>query len=402
MSRRRPRRRGFLKAVGALGLSGIAGIGSGRPPGNGNGSAKADELRLFSEVAVDGSLEVVTQTTWAYVATGDGFAVVDWRNPTRPELVDTVDAPGSDIADVKVEGDLLAASSETGETDEDIGTHFYDVSDPTDPQFLGTWVELPRGVHNAFLDGDVAYITREFPFDDSAIKIVDVGDPTNPTLLSEWRVEDVDPGLADGANFVHDVYVQDDLAYLAYWDAGCRVLDVSDPADPVEVSSFGEAGTNEIFAPPGNAHYVQPSPDGDQVYVGAETFSKASGGIKVFDVTDLDDPRQIAKIEAEDRNPGIFPDTSHNFDVTANRLYTSWYNGGVRLFDVTDPANPEKTYEYDPDGSSFWTAVRSRGFTVASDIGGGLVFLHADRGKRDSPGFDGADAIPHHDRKRGR
>lgn len=412
---RRYTRRTALKTTGLLASVGLSGVAAGRPSGNGNGRGNDDSLRLFSEVAVSGAQEVVTQDTWAYVATGDGFAVIDWRNPNRPERVGTFHAPGTGIADVNVDGDLLAVSSQgehdhedgSGGVDPDaeVGTHFYDVSDPTDPRYLSTFEELPAGVHNAFLGGDVAYVCREFPFDDSALKIVDVSDPTDPTLLSSWRVEDANPELDRSTNFVHDVYVQDDLAYLAYWDAGTRVLDVSDPADPVEVSWFGVAPSadeeptgGDLLGPPGNAHYVQPSPDGDYVYVGAETYTGESGGVTVFDVTDFDAPRQVAEIEAEDRNDGIFADTSHNFDVMSNRLYTSWYDAGTRVYDITDPANPEQTYEYDPAGSSFWTAVRARGFVVASDIGGGLVFLHEDRGKPGAPGFDGADSVPNHDR----
>lgn len=319
-------------------------------------------------MAVPGAQEVVTQKTWAYIATGDGFAVVDWRNPNRPERVGTFHAPGTGIADVKVDGDLLAVSSQGSEHDHgpgedpdpdpdaEIGTHLYDVSDPTDPEYLSTFQVLPDGVHNAHLVDDTLYVAKEAPFDESALIVVDVSDPTDPVEVSSFgETEDADK---------------------------------DDEGDP----------WNRVFASPGNAHYVQPSPDGDHVYVGAETYAGESGGIKVFDVTDFDDPQQVAEIEAEDRNDGIFVDTSHNFDVTSNRLYTSWYDAGARVYDITDPVNPEQTYEYDPDGSSFWTAVRERGFVVVSDIGGGLVFLHEDRGKPGAPGFDGADSVPNHER----
>lgn len=417
---RSPRRRDFLKATGAFGLAGMAGVTSARGRETGNGTDGT--LRLFGEVAVDGAAEVVTQDTWAYVATGDGFAVVDWRNPNRPELVGAWDAPGTGIADVKVDGDLLAVSTQGSEHDhgpgEDpdvdpdaqIGTHFYDVSDPTQPRYLSTFQVLPAGVHNAHLVGDTLYVAKEAPFDESALIIVDVSDPAEPTERSRWVLEEVHPELDSVTNFVHDVYAQDGYAYLAYWDAGCRVLDVSDPTEPVEVSWFGQTENADmgmdgdpwarVYGSPGNAHYVQPSPDGDHVYVGAETYTGESGGITVFDVTDLENPRQVATIEAEDRNPGIFPDTAHNFDVTADRLYTSWYNAGARVYDITDPSNPERRAEYDPDGSSFWTAVNARGFTVASDIGGGLVFLHEDQGERRAPSFEGESSVPYHENKR--
>ena len=398
-------RRTALKTGAAFGVAGFSGIASA------GGHDDSGDLRLFSEQAVDGSTEVVTQNNYAYVATGSGLAVVDWRNKLQPSLEVEMDVPGTGVADVKVDGDLLAISSQDGENDGDIGTHFYDISDPTDPQFQGTWQELPAGVHNHFLDGETAYITREFPFDDSALKILDVSDPTNPTLLSEWP----QPGefLREQATaLVHDVYVQDDYAYISFWDAGCWVLDVSDASNPVPVSSFSEDPDwddqlfeqdfsnpeylDRLFLPPGNAHYAQPSPDGDHVYVGAETFPGSVGisnpdeddfgGIEVFDTSDPQNPEFLTRIDP----PAVDGfRTSHNFDVTANRLHTSWYEGGVRVFDITDPETPRERASYDPDGSSFWTAVTARGMTVASDIGGGLVFLHDDRGTKRPPSFDG-------------
>lgn len=392
-------------AVGSTGNVALADKGEDRSP---------HELRLFGEQAISGATEVVTQDTLAFVATGQGLAIVDWSSPGRPEVLVEQSVPGVAVWDVKVEGDLLAISSQ-GENERGdggdpaaIGTHFYDVSDPADPRFLGTWSELPAGVHNHFLDGDVAYICREAPFDDSALKIVDVSDPTSPTLLAEWRVEDEHPDLDQPTNFVHDVYVQDDLAYLAYWDAGTRVVDVSDPENPVEVAAFGAAPdadkdvdfpssewAQRALLPPGNSHYVQPSPDGDLVYQGAETFpnglvtdpdNQDYGGIKVFDTSDLSDPVQLTRIEPPDVDAFR---TSHNFDVTASRLHTSWYGGGATEFDVTDPANPEALARYDPEGSSFWAAVQARGFTVLSDIGAGIAFVHSDRGAKRPPAFEG-------------
>lgn len=51
-----------------------------------------------------------------------------------------------------------------------------------------------------------------------------------------------------GVNPNHDVYVQDGLAYNAFWDAGVVVLDVSDPTSPEFVTQLGSApqGDEEI------------------------------------------------------------------------------------------------------------------------------------------------------------
>ena len=408
------RRRTVLKGLGVAGTVGVGAVASAAADGPGRGADRG-ELRLLGEAETPGARQVTTQGRYAYVATNDrGLAVIDWRNPGRPEVVADIELPGEGIWDVKVDGDLLVISSQWAGEDEDpaevIGTHVVDVSDPTDPERLSTWTELPAGIHNHYLDGKVAYLCRHVPFDDSALRILDLSDPSDPTELAEWRVEDEHPELEHeelSVNFTHDVYVQDDLAYLAYWNAGTRILDVSDPSDPVEVGAVGETEDADVqptpedyaerlLALPGNHHYVQPSPDGDHLYVGAETFPgvvmddpgrEDYGPVWVYDISDLDDTERVATILPPDVDRFR---TAHNFDVTANRIHTTWYDGGIQVHDVTDPAKPEKRYRYRPEGSSFWTCDLTRSVTVASDIGRGVVFLHADRGQRRPPAFEGA------------
>ncbi|WP_435348475.1 LVIVD repeat-containing protein [Haloarchaeobius sp. HRN-SO-5] len=395
-----PRRRDVLKATGALCLTGVAGVGSAQGPGNGGD----DVLRLFSEVAVGGSLEVSTQGDHAYVATGNGLAVVDWRNPTDPQVVGSMTAadPAGGILDAKVEGDLVSLASNGGP-----GITLVDVSDPTDPTEVG-FVDVGHHIHNNFLADGYAYLTvnesGDSAFSEARTTIVDVRDPSDPAVVGEYRLADDFPAFASGGvNPCHDVYVQDDLLYQAFWDAGVVVADVSDPTDPQLVTQFGDApgadvpgfDVEDYLTLPGNAHYVQPSPDGDLVYVGAETFPGSFvenpdgddyGGIRVFDVSDHADPQQVARIDPP--NVDAFR-TSHNFDVTANRLHASWYDGGVTVHDVSDPSTPETVAGYHTGDTSFWVAESARGFTVASDIGGGLVFLHEDSGQVGSPGFEG-------------
>ncbi|MFC4544537.1 LVIVD repeat-containing protein [Halosolutus amylolyticus] len=406
-------RRTVLESLAAVGAIGSVGVASAAPS-----DGSDDQLRLFSEQAVGDARELVTQQNYAYVATTDGMAVVDWRNPRRPELVAKIEASppheigGDDegsvggILDVKVDGDVAAMAHNGG-----TGITTVDVSDPANPQELAFYDDVDStGVHNCFLYEGHAYLTvgdsRETPFDYTGVEIVDISDPSNPELAAIWRLRDELPGFAAaGVNPNHDIYVQDDLVYNAFWDAGVVVLDASDPSDPQLVSQFGEAPEADTpmgddfpyeryLTNPGNAHYVQPSPDGDYTYVGDETFPNAFeependtyGGVRIFDTRDWDDVEQVGFVSPPDADAFR---TSHNFDVTANRLHTSWYDGGVQVHDVTDPSDPEKLASYRTDDTSFWAAVRERGFTLASDIGGGLVVLHDDRGRARSPGFDG-------------
>lgn len=399
----RPHRRDFLKVTSALGLAGVTGIGSASASKNGTSRETDDTLRLFSEVAVDGALEIAPQGNYIYVATGNGLGVVDWRNPNQPELVGSMTAadPAGGILDAKVDGDLVSLASNGGP-----GITLVDVSDPTDPTEIG-FVDIGHHIHNNFLNDGYAYLTVNesggAPFSEARTTIVDVRDPTDPEIVGEYRLKDDFPEFATGGvSPCHDLYVQNDRLYQAFWDAGVVVADVSDPTDPQLLTQFGDApgadgpgfDSERYLTPPGNAHYVQPSPNGNLVYVGAETFPGSFvespdnddyGGITIFDVSDLDDPQELVRISPP--NVDAFR-TSHNFDVTSNRLHASWYNGGVTVHDVTDPANPETIAGYHTDDTSFWGAEAARSFTIGSDIGGGLVFLHEDRGKRGSPDFE--------------
>lgn len=408
-----PDRRTVLKTLGAAGVLGSMGNASAGPPGRDD-----SELRLFSEQAVSGALEAVTQGNYVYVATGNGMAVVDWHNPGRPELVADIEASDPDeiggddeghiggILDVKVDGDLAAMAHNNG-----TGITTVDVSDPENPEELA--FHNADHVHNTFLKDGYAYLTInesvENVFSEARTDIVDVSDPTDPEKVGEYRLADDFPELAAaGVNPNHDIYVQGDLLYQAYWDAGIVVADVSDPTDPELVAQFGEAPEADTPQPtpfpleryltnPGNAHYVQPSPDGDYTFVGDEVFpnliedpeNDTYGGVRIFDTSDWDNVERVGFIEPPDAD--VFR-TSHNFDVTANRIHTSWYAGGVRVHDITDPSDPERLAYYRPDDTSFWTAVTARSFTIGSDIGGGLVFLHNDRGRKQPPGFSGSGA----------
>lgn len=456
---------GTAIGVGTATSVGTVGSVTATPPGKGNTD---DELRLFSELAVDNAQEVVTQQNHAYVATGPkGMAIVDWHNPGGPEVVAEVDL-GVDLAanglldddmdvsvlDVKVDGDIAALAND----DETIvggtpgGIALYDVSDPTDPEFQSFYTAQAAGpldseanIHNCFLDDTHAYLVVDEPLnidtddDDerdlvrlsgvTGVEIVDISDPAVPSQAATWMLDEEFPTFANsGIGGLHDCYVQDGHFYGAFWDAGTVVLDVSTPSNPAFVTQFGDAPAAntevrpwrvneesfgfylfnvyplfEFLAPPGNAHYVQPSPDGTHVYVGAETFADAPGAIDVWNVSDPDNPMQVATIDPPDVDAFR---TAHNFDVTANRLYASWYNGGVRVYDITDPSTPEELAAYDPDGYSFWTAVRGRGFTLGGVYGarsdasaGGIVVLHDDRGTKQPPEFDGTDSPnrPEHD-----
>jgi hypothetical protein len=404
------RRRAALRA-GAVGLATLGGLsGAGRLHSDRAGTAEAHPgpYRPYDSLAVPGAREAVVSPDGdtAYLATNSGYATVDVSTPDRLELLADVRSPLADreggplrmIHDVKLDpdGDRLLVVGPANPLPEALsGALLVDVSDPTNPTELGFY-ETDYPVHNCDLVGDYAYLTANTG-ERNPLVVVDVAaDP--PTEVARWSLAGYDAGwdlVPSGVRPIHDVVVRDDRAYLAHWDAGTWVLDVSDPTAPTHVTHFGErdqsalrdvpdsAVRRQATEPPGNAHYVAPNEDGTLVGVGRESWAydaDSDGGPSGIDLWDLSDPSDPVRRSTID--PPATPDatfggiwtTAHNFELREEVLHSAWYQGGVKRHDVSDPSAPvELTWWRDPERTRFWTArptVAGEAF-VASSMGVG-------------------------------
>lgn len=355
-------------------------------PGDGTPRTREDTYGPVGRVEVDGATETVVTPdgATAFVAATDGYAVVDLSDPADPTVVaerrgllaDSENGPLGGIYDVKHAGDtlLVVGPANPGQS-ELAGALVVDVSDPANPR-RRAFYETDYPIHNAYLDGDTAYLTANGG-ERRRLAIVDVAD--EPTKIGEWELTTYDDAWADVPPFprvIHDVYVQDGVAYLAHWDAGTWLLDVNDPTAPTVISHIGrdaetvaaafESGADSYDALPGNAHYAAVDEAGDLLAVGSEAWATEElpeggpGGIDLYDISTPTDPQSLATID-----PPPTPDatqegswtTSHNFEFRDGVLYSSWYRGGVKRHDVSDPAEPTQlTWWADRPHAEFWTA----------------------------------------------
>ena len=374
------RRRTFLGGLSAVAVGTVRGARADRP------------FEPLARLTVPGATEAVPNEsgTTVYLAVYDGFAVVDVHDLRNPEvlavrrglLADHEDGPLDGIYDVKVSGDrLLVAGPNHAPFHGGLsGFALYDVSDPANPERVA-FHETDHGIHNAYLDGETAYIAGTGAPGEPLV-IVDVsGD--EPEEVGRWSVEDAQPGwqaVNDSLHQCHDVYVQRDVAYVSFWDAGTWVLDVSDPAAPEPIIQFAgrdpetvasaDFGLAELIELPGNSHYVQPNAGGTTLAVGREAGDFPGtdrdlgyGGVTLWDIRDLADPWELTTVYAEN-------DTSHNFGFQGGQLFTSWYAGGVKVYDASRPARPATLAEWaDPATTAFWTAKPvGNGFVASSFV----------------------------------
>ena len=334
MTTRVPRWRTFgLLAASALVASAVAGAGgiatathggSPSPELNVVGQIGAAELGVFGENITDvwAAQSSSNGGDYAYLGSFDDIActfdttgthIVDITNPTDPTKVGFIaDKAATRTNDVKVahietphfDGEILVATNEA------CGTQFvprltsngvsgnagrggfsiWDVTDPTNPHALKQNFLRDNGIHNTYIwqDGDNAYLIA---VDDVALDdviVVDITKPQSPKVIArtgapDWPDLDYSEIASPGV-FIHDVWVQDGIAYLSYWDAGLVLLDVSDPADPVFLGDSTYIVPDPLSgeAPEGNSHVAVPNAAGTRVLMGDEDF--AAGGLTSFTV----------------------------------------------------------------------------------------------------------------------
>ena len=318
------------------------------------------DLWVHGTVAYTGTIDIGTgipgNTMWAW----------DVSNPATPVRSASVVVDARTVNDVKIRADgTLGLITHEGSNDGLNGVTLIDLSNPLQPSVISrTTTSLEAGVHNAWIEGDYAYLAVDGASASSGLRVLDISDPANPQVVASFY---------GGSSFLHDVYLRNGLAFLSHWDAGLIILDVgngvagSSPTNPVLVGRVQTVG--------GQTHNAWYWPAAGYVFVGEE--SSRPGVVHVVDVSDLSNPEEVATF-------GVSGDTPHNFwlDEARGILYVAWYSRGLRAIDVGgELLGPLETQgrevgsiEY--SGTTFsWAPQLHGGLVYVSDIISGLWIL---------------------------
>jgi hypothetical protein len=96
--------------------------------------------------------------------------------------------------------------------------------------------------YNVKVNGNLAFLADGT----AGLRIIDVSNPSNPVALGSYTTYDI----------VEGVDVQGNYAYIAAGSAGLQILDISNPSDPVEVGAFNNAGYAFRVVVRGNYAYL--------------------------------------------------------------------------------------------------------------------------------------------------
>ena len=198
--------------------------------------------RMLGEVHhfVEQSYDVAMTGNYAYMASGtaSGLRVLDLSNPTAPTEVGYV--VNSDFcADVVMwMADRVMVSGNFAYVLYFDGTfsaayyrlYVYNLSNPAAPQQMG-YISLPDHCTSLFVEGDYVYVTVAGLNGFSGVKIIDVSNPMQP----------LEAGSFTTAGMPEEVYVANYKAYVAV-NSALVVYDVSNPTSTQLLGSYTSPG----------------------------------------------------------------------------------------------------------------------------------------------------------------
>jgi hypothetical protein len=464
LSAPRDRGRGVVAERMAQAAAGLDGSAKSAGPSAGRHVRLLGRLKipggLHADVWAHGDFAYVG--TWSGPCPGTGVKIVDVSDPAHPQQVATAAGyPNTSAEDMEVlsvatptfTGDLLAVGlQDCGLPDQApglTGIDLWDVTDPHSPSRLGFY-EAPAsgGVHEISLtkQGSRVLALATVPFSEVTtalagtpgvlgdFQLVDVTNPRNPVLTDDWGAGK-DGGLAFGATDFADLGAPFDCtpppggealcrghfgavfghsaspsadgrtAYVAYWDAGAVILDISDPSDVQMIGRTRYPADSE-----GDTHSAMPNAAGSVLVTTDEDFSPGElvaageprepgdtwGFARIWGISNPASPVHLSDFATPhsltNATSGFY--SVHNPQIRGDTLFLSWYSDGLRIVDISDPARPREVASYrtqptlDPTGvfASFgpagshpipfvWGVYPLAGRIFLSDINFGLYIV---------------------------
>jgi len=232
-------------------------------------------------------------------------AQIDVSDPTAPVELWVRTTPGGYTAgtyDVEVVGEVAYAAVENG------GLWVLDVSDSAAPvqlAYLQMWAFSP---HDVEVVGGFAYIANGDGT--PALRVIDVSNPAAP----------VEVGSLDTPHYAESIDVVGGLAYLTGRYTGLQVIDISNPTAPIELGVLDTPGRAYDVEVVGELAYVA---DGGPDYV---------SGLRVIDISNPAAPVEVGSLAT--------PGEAYDVEVVDGFAYVADGGPGVRVIDVSDPTAP--------------------------------------------------------------
>jgi hypothetical protein len=167
--------------------------------------------------------------------------------------------------------------------------------------------------------------------------------------------------LANGEEYLSypmDVVLSadDKTAYVATYNGGFRVMDVSDPAAAFTIGK--DSGSHDGYA-------IALSPDGNTTYQASELF-----GLEAIDISDATAPNLLGTYNSADAAVDVV------LSADGHTAYLADYGDGLLIIDISNPTAPSLLGQYNTPGQALGVALSADGGTAyVADGTSGLRIL---------------------------
>ena len=274
----------------------------------------------------------------------------DVTDPANMKIIDTVTVDARTVNDVKISEDgRVGVITREGASDRKNGFVILDVSDPYNVTISAAYNDdMTGGVHNAFIyENHIYAVNNGRKYD-----IINIDDPKKPFRVGVYELDT--PG-----HTIHDVWIEDGIAYSANWADGVVAVDIGakkyketdrsksqfnpllakagqgSPSNPVKLAGMKDpTGRNHAVFP-----YLSESTGKFYMIGGDENFpwgvmatknkpSNPRGGYHFLDFTDPENPKEDAIYEVPEAG-------AHNLWIYGDILLAGNYQGGLRVVDIS-------------------------------------------------------------------
>ncbi|MDX2093410.1 MAG: hypothetical protein SFX73_36535 [Kofleriaceae bacterium] len=249
----------------------------------------------------------------AYVIRTDGLKIIDTSDPAHPVEVGHWRRSGEGYSnDVKV----LDLGTKRYAVIADAPVDVVDVTDPANPTKVA---DIQEDAHTVFTEERDGKRYAYFGNTDGRAPVYDVTDPTMPVRIVRYDF---------GANYHHDLMIDNGIGYLNGWDRGLVVVDFTTPATPSIIGSWSPTPTHSSHS----------------------SWATTAGGRKIALHGEESYGAYLSIVDVDPQSPtfmqpiGMYKTRDHvsihNVMARGERGYVAYYQDGVRVFDLSTPTNP--------------------------------------------------------------
>ncbi len=201
-----------------------------------------------------------------------------------------------------------------------------DLTNPTAPKVVYELKTELAGFPGICVSGNYLYLTASNGSNNlighADFYVLNISDIENPTVEMIIEVPEQACKITQSGNYL----------YLANWDLGLSVVDVSVPSRPQLIKTL-KIDQYEVLQ---GIREVEVS--GNYLYLGAmdhKTRGQKSG-IHVVDISDPSDPLLVASYIDRSLLDGVY-----DIAIDGNKLYAGSVGGGIAVLDISNPLSPE-------------------------------------------------------------